>query len=136
MDTEENFNKKEYFEEKINKERRNFIRVPFKKNISYRICYDKFSSEKIIADSENIGCGGILFKTKWPPPTMSIIAIDLDIHRLKQYITEKGISHDFDTTKLYTEKNRIYGEVVRIKEYPESGYFDVAIKFIHREKKR
>jgi len=132
---EENFNRKEIPKKNLQKERRRFIRVPFKKHISYRICYDKFSSEQIVADSENVGGGGILFKTKWPPPTMSIIAIDLDVAKLRQYITDKGIAHDFDMSLLYTEKKCIFGEVVRIKEYPESGFFDVAIKFIHYKKK-
>jgi len=126
---EENFNTK------FPKDRRTFIRVPFRKHISYRICYDKFNSDKVVADSENIGGGGILFKTKWPPPTMSILAIDLDVNRLKDYIKQNGISHDFDIDTLYVKQNRIYGEVVRIREYPESGFYDVALKFIHRKKK-
>jgi c-di-GMP-binding flagellar brake protein YcgR len=126
---EENFNRK------FPKDRRKFIRVPFKKHLSYRICYNKFNSDKVVADSENISGGGIMFKTKWPPPTMSILAIDLDVKRLREYITQKGIAHDFDVDNLHIENNRIFGEVVRIKEYPESGYYDVSIKFIHRKKK-
>lgn len=126
---EENFNRK------FPQDRRNFIRVPFQKHISYRICYDKFKSDNVTADTTNISSGGILFKTKWPPPTMSILAIDLDVAKLRSYITEKGIEHDFNIDELHIEKNRIFGEVVRIREYPESGYYDIALKFIHRKKR-
>ena len=114
-------------------DRRKYVRVPFKNNITYRICYNKFSSDEFNGDSQNIGGGGILFKTKWPPPTMSIIAIDINVNKLRSYIKEAKLENNFDLDNIYVQKGKIYGEVIRIKEYPESGYYDVALKFVRRK---
>ena len=118
------------------RERRKFLRVPFQKNIKYRICYDKFSSETIDGNSENISTGGILFKTKWPPSSMSIIAIDLNINKFRDYIKNENLGSEVNFDNLYIHKGQLYGEVVRIKEYPESGYYDVALKLLLRKDKR
>ncbi len=118
------------------KERRRFLRLPFQKNIKYRICYDKFTSESIEGDSQNISTGGILFKTKWPPPSMSIIAIDLNISKFREYIKNEKLENDININNLYIQNGQLYGEVVRIKEYPESGYYDVALKLIPKKDKK
>ena len=118
------------------KERRNFLRVPFQKNIKYRICYDKFTSESIDGNSENISTSGILFKTKWPPPSMAIIAIDLNVYKFREYIKNENLQNDINIDNLYIHKGQLYGEVVRIKEYPESGYYDVALKLLPRKDKK
>jgi hypothetical protein len=114
-------------------ERRKFIRIPFQKTIRYSVCYNKFNSEEVDGQTENVSEGGILFKTKWPPSMMSIISIDVDIKRLRDYIQSNNLSTGFNADNLYVKAGQIYGEVVRIKEYPESGYYDVAIKLIHRK---
>ena len=119
-----------------NKERRKFLRVPFQKNIKYRICYDKFTSESIEGNSQNISTGGILFKTKWPPPSMSIIAIDLNINKFRDYIKNQNLGSEVNVDNLYVNKGQLYGEVVRIREYPESGFFDVALKLLTKKDKK
>jgi len=118
------------------KERRKFLRIPFQKNIKYRICYDKFTSEIIEGNSENISAGGILFKTKWPPPSMSIIAIDLNIDKFREYIKNENLQNDINIDNLYIQNGQLYGEVVRIKEYPESGYYDIGLKLITKKDKK
>lgn len=133
MPEEINFNSKEYQDPK---ERRNYVRIPFQKHLKYNICYNKFHSEEINAASENISEGGILFKTKWPPPSMSIIAIDVDIPKFKAYIKKEHHDKDIDVDAIHQEKGRLFGEVIRITEYKESGFYDVALKFIPRKTKK
>ena len=117
-------------------ERRKYMRLPFQKTVKYRICYDKFSSAAVDADSQNIGGGGIMFKTKWPPPIMSIIAVDIDITKLKNYISKDNLKDKFNLDELYIQNGKLFGEVKRIKEYPESGYYDVALQLIHISDKK
>ncbi|MBU1863439.1 MAG: PilZ domain-containing protein [Candidatus Omnitrophica bacterium] len=116
-----------------NKERRQFIRVPFQKNITYSICYNKFTPHSVEGNSKNISGGGILFKTKWPPPIMSVLSINLDVYKLKDYVNKENLQDKLDVNKLYMQNGKLYGEVVRIKEYPESGYYDVALQLIQKK---
>lgn len=117
------------------KNRRKYIRVPFQKNIKYRICYkNQVSKELIDASTADISSGGILFKTKWPPPSLAIIEIEIDLKKFKEHLSRidnKAVNIDL----LYTKNNKIYGEVKRIKEYPESGFYEIAVHLVHKNEK-
>lgn len=122
------------------REKRQFIRIPFQKKISYQVCYNNFTSESSEASTENISTGGIMFKTKWPPQSLAVIAIDLDIAKLRQYIKTENLESKIHLDEVYVKNGKVFGEVIRIKEYPESGYYDVALRLIlknerHKKKK-
>ena len=67
---------------------------------------------------------------------MSIIAIDLNINKFRDYLKNEKLENDININKLYIQNGQLYGEVVRIKEYPESGYYDVALKLIPKKDKK
>ena len=118
--------------EKTGRERRSFIRIPFQKNINYSVCYKgQQFAETVEGSTENISQEGILFKTKWPPAIYSMISLNIDPKKFKEHVDkDPELKKIFNLDRLYAKKGKFYGEVVRIREYPESGYYDVAVRLI------
>jgi len=112
------------------KERRQYVRIPFQKNIKYRLCYEKFASEILEADASNISQNGICFKTKYPPPSTAVIALNVPVDKLRKYLETQKLSELINADQLYTRGETIYGEVVRIIQEPHSGFYSVAVKLI------
>jgi hypothetical protein len=120
-------------------ERRKYLRIPFQKDIKYRICYNKFTTAPIQsndisveADTQNISEGGIFFMTKYPPPTLSVISIDVDVQRLREYLIKENLTNALNPDNLYVKNGQLHGEVVRIQQCPHSGYYSVALKLISK----
>lgn len=111
-------------------DRRQYVRIPFQKNINYRLCYEKFAATIMEADASNLSQNGICFKTKYPPPTTSVISIQVDTKRLKDYLQKENLMDVIDPEQLYTKGGNIYGEVVRIIKDSQSGFHSVAVKLI------
>jgi len=111
-------------------DRRQFVRVPFQKNIKYRICYDRFVSEIVDADSHNISQNGILFKTKYPPQVGSVLALNVPADKFGEYLQSENLTDIIDPEQLYSRGQSIFGEVIRNIKDEQSGFFSVAVKLI------
>lgn len=110
--------------------RRQYLRVPFQKTIKYRICYERFASEIIDANTNNISQGGILFKTKYPPATSTIVSLNVSPDKLKEYLVEAELTDLVDPEKLFYKGQAIFGEVVRVIKDSQSEFYSVAVKLV------
>ncbi len=114
-------------------ERRKYHRIEIGENIKYKVCYDNFMSEPTNGKSGNISEGGIFFITKWPPPIMSIIAIEINLENIKTQLGRLNESRnpiELDLDSLYIKDGYLYGEVIRITE--NSELYEVAARFIRK----
>ncbi len=112
------------------KDHRRYVRIPFQRNIKYRLCYERLASEIIDADARNISQNGLLFKTKYPPPTSTIIALNIDITKLAEYLRRENLTDVIKPDQLFIRDHSIFGEVVRIIKDDKSGFYSVAVKLI------
>lgn len=111
-------------------DRRKYVRVPFQRNMKYRVCYEKLVSEIVDADATNISQTGILFKTKFPPPPNTILSMAIDVEKFKAYLIREKLTDVLDPEQIYFRGHVIFGEVVRIIKEDQSGFFSVAVKLI------
>ena len=111
-------------------ERRRFLRVPFQSSIRYRLCYERFANEIIEASAHNLSQNGILFKTKYPPPQSAIIALNIELDKLKRYLDREGLTDIIDVDQVFVRGNSVFGEVIRVIEEQHSGFFSVAVNII------
>ncbi|MBN1492953.1 MAG: PilZ domain-containing protein [Candidatus Omnitrophica bacterium] len=111
-------------------DRRKYVRVPFQRNIKYRVCYERLASEIVDANAQNISQNGIFFKTKFPPPPNTIVSLGIDIEKFKEYLIKDNLTEVLDPEQIMTRGNAIFGEVVRVIEEQHSGFYSVAVKLI------
>jgi hypothetical protein len=88
------------------------------------------ASEIIEADARNISQNGICFKTKFPPPTNTIVSLNIDIDKFKEYLVKEKMTDVLDPAQILYRNHSIFGEVVRVIEEQQSGFYSVAVKLV------
>ncbi len=108
----------------IEKDRREFFRVPFRNPLKYKA----YSEKQATATTENISQSGILFQTEEAPKLSSVLWLSLDIRTLK-------ICQEIEARALIFN-NGVLGRVVRVEEDSNSGKgYDVGVCFLKKDQR-
>lgn len=114
--------------------KRKYVRIPFTADLSYRICYDTFSTEQIPGKGINISSGGFMFQTKWPPASLAIIEVSVDLDEFeKQLETDPNKKDLINIKEMFFTDGKLYGEVKRVIESKtEFGQYEVGIQLVRK----
>lgn len=106
------------------KERRQFIRLPYRKPLQYKICKQETIKKLMSGYSENVSQSGLLCNIKEQVPLDSVLWLLLDMGAL-------SICSEIEKRSIILQHG-VLGRVVRT--YPKkNGSFDVGLRFLTRE---
>jgi hypothetical protein len=106
------------------KERRQFIRLPYRTPLKYKICKEETIKKIMYGYTQNISQSGLLCDIKEPVPINSVLWLALDMGAL-------SICSEIEKRSIILQHG-ILGRVVRTYQ-KKDGTFDVGIRFLTRE---
>ncbi|MEK6715418.1 MAG: PilZ domain-containing protein [Candidatus Omnitrophota bacterium] len=105
------------------KERRQFIRLPYRSPLKYKVCKEETIKKLMFGYSENISQSGLLCNIKEPVSVDSVLWLALDMGML-------SICADIEKNAIILQHG-VLGRVVRTYQ-KKDGSFDVGVRFLIR----
>jgi len=107
-------------------ERRQFLRLPYKTPLPYKVCKKETISKMLQGYTQNISLAGLMCNIKEKVPLKSTVWLGLDIGTL-------NICEDLEKRCIIQQKG-ILGKVVWADK-KKNGSYDVGLRFLTREEK-
>lgn len=109
--------------EHLGAERRQFIRLPYRRPLNYKVCKEDTIKKMMFGYAENISQSGLLCNIKESVPIDSVLWLALDMGAL-------SICSEIEKNSIILQRG-ILGRVIRT--YPKKdGSFDVGVRFLTR----
>lgn len=106
-------------------ERRQYPRLPFRKNVWFRVCMKNVLYRMREGITVNVSQVGMLFFTRFLPPISALVLLELDLEALSQVVQVDGF--------LLQPHQYILGKVIRVHREGEDSLHEVGISFVREE---